>query len=122
LFLPALEDSILAARAEEGLLTLKDLLLYSAVCGTGLDTIPLPGDTSPEALQAVLLDLAVLAQRLDKPLTARLMPVPGKAAGEQTGFDFAFFANSRILVLEAQPLQRFLAGDETFVLRPRKGR
>jgi hypothetical protein len=64
----------------------------------------------------------VLAQRLDKPLTARLMPVPGKAAGEQTGFDFAFFANSRILVLEAQPLQRFLAGDETFVLRPRKGR
>jgi len=122
LFLPALEDSILAARAEEGLLTLKDLLLYSAVCGTGLDTIPLPGDTSPEALQAVLLDLAVLAQRLDKPLTARLMPVPGKAAGEQTGFDFAFFANSRILALEAQPLQRFLAGDETFVLRPRKGR
>jgi hypothetical protein len=63
----------------------------------------------------------VLAQRLDKPLTARLMPVPGKAAGEQTGFDFAFFANSRILALEAQPLQRFLAGDETFVLRPRKG-
>ena len=80
----------------------------------------MPGDTSPEALQAVLLDLAALAQRLDKPLTARLMPIPGKAAGEPTGFDFAFFANSRILALEAQPLRHFLAGDETFTLRPRK--
>ena len=122
LFLPVLEDAVLAARAEEGMLTVKDLLLYSAVCGTGLDTIPLPGDTSPEALEAVLLDLAVLAQRLDKPLTARLMPVPGKAVGEKTGFDFAFFVNSRILSLDAQPLQHFLAGDEAFVLRPRKRR
>jgi hypothetical protein len=120
LFLPDLEDSVLALRAEEGYLTVKDLLLYSAVCGTGLDTIPVPGDTSPEALAAVLLDLAVLAQRLDKPLTVRLLPVPGKAAGDKTGFDFAFFANSRVLALEAQPLQRFLAGDETIRMRPRQ--
>jgi uncharacterized protein (UPF0210 family) len=120
LFMPALEDFVLALRAEEGYLTVKDLLLYSAVCGTGLDTIPVPGDTSPEALAAVLLDLAVLAQRLDKPLTARLMPVPGKAAGDKTGFDFAFFANSRVMALEAQPLQLFLAGDETIRMLPRK--
>jgi uncharacterized protein (UPF0210 family) len=38
-----LEDAILAQRAAEGTLTIKDLLLYSAVCGTGLDTVPLPG-------------------------------------------------------------------------------
>jgi uncharacterized protein (UPF0210 family) len=120
LFLPCLEDAVLARRAEQGLLSIKDLLLYSAVCGTGLDTIPVPGDTSPEALQAVLLDLAALAQRLDKPLTARLMPIPGKAAGEPTGFDFAFFANSRVLALEAQPLLHFLAGDESFALQTRK--
>ena len=42
LMLPVLEDSILAERAAEGTLTVKDLMLYSAVCGTGLDTIPLP--------------------------------------------------------------------------------
>ena len=122
LFMPALEDSVLALRAEEGCLAVKDLLLYSAVCGTGLDTIPVPGDTSPEALAAVLLDLAVLAQRLDKPLTVRLLPVPGKVAGDRTGFDFAFFANSRVLALEAQPLQRFLAGDEIIRMRPRQPR
>ncbi len=48
LFMPLLEDSVLAERAAEGSLSVKDLLLYSAVCGTGLDTIPLPGDTTAE--------------------------------------------------------------------------
>lgn len=119
LMLPVLEDATLAARAAQGLLNVKDLLLYSAVCGTGLDTVPLPGDTTREQLAGVLLDLAALAQRLDKPLTARLMPIPGKAAGDPTNFDFAYFANSRVMALEAAPLSGALAGEGTFHLRPR---
>lgn len=116
IMLPVLEDATLARRAAEGALGVVELLLYSAVCGTGLDTIPLPGDTSVEDLSAVLLDLAALALRLDKPLTARLMPIPGKFAGDPTGFEFAFFANSRVLPLHATPLANFLAGDESFEL------
>ncbi|MBN2549564.1 MAG: DUF711 family protein, partial [Anaerolineales bacterium] len=77
LMLPVLEDAALAKYAALGTLTVRDLLLYSAVCGTGLDTIPLPGDATSGQLNAILLDLAALAQRLDKPLTARLMPIPG---------------------------------------------
>ena len=121
LMLPVLEDAVLAQRAAEGLLTVTDLLLYSAVCGTGLDTVPLPGDTSPEQLAALLLDLAALSCRLEKPLTARLMPVPGKQAGDPTGFDFAFFANSRVLALRAVPLSGLLIGDEAIELRRRVG-
>jgi uncharacterized protein (UPF0210 family) len=102
--LPVLEDAVLAERAAEGSLTVKDLLLYSAVCGTGLDTVPLPGDTSANQIAAVLLDLAALAVRLDKPLTARLMPIPGKKAGDPTNFNFDYFANSRVMGLEARPL------------------
>ena len=120
LMLPVLEDSTLAQRAAEGSLSIKDLLLYSAVCGTGLDTVPLPGDTSSEALAAVLLDLAALAQRLNKPLTARLMPIPGKKAGEATNFDFDYFANSRILSLEAKSLHGAFTSSETFELQPRR--
>ena len=104
LMMPVLEDATLALRAAEGTLTVKDLLLYSAVCGTGLDTVPLPGDTSAGQITALLLDLGALALRLDKPLTARLMPVPGKKAGEPTSFDFGFFANSKVMALEAVPL------------------
>ena len=101
---PVLEDSILAKRAGEGTLTLKDLLLYSSVCGTGLDTIPLPGNLSSEQIVPLLLDLCALALRLDKPLTARLMPIPGKQAGDETNFDFGFFVNSKVLALESAGL------------------
>jgi uncharacterized protein (UPF0210 family) len=97
LMLPVLEDAVLAARSREALFTVNDLLLYSAVCGTGLDTVPLPGDVSEQELAGILLDVAALALRLDKPLTARLMPVPGARAGDLTTFDFAYFANSRVL-------------------------
>jgi uncharacterized protein (UPF0210 family) len=119
LFLPVLEDAILAQRVEQRELSLMELLLYSAVCGTGLDTIPLPGDTSSEQLAAVLLDLACLSTRLAKPLTARLMPIPGKKAGDLTGFEFAYFANSRVLPLHAGKLNHFLAGEERFPIRQR---
>lgn len=101
LMLPVLEDSTLAMRAADGILTIKDLLLYSAVCGTGLDTIPLAGDTTSEQLTGVLLDLGALAIRLNKPLTGRLMPIPGKSAGDPTDFDFEFFAKSRVMALES---------------------
>jgi len=104
LLLPPLEDSTLAKRAAEGTLTVNDLLLYSAVCGTGLDTMPLPGKTTVEGISALLLDLAALALRLDKPLTARLMPIPGKRAGDETNFDFPYFANSRVMELKAETL------------------
>jgi hypothetical protein len=97
LMLPVLEDATLAARSREELFTVNDLLLYSSVCGTGLDTVPLPGDVSEEELAGILLDVAALALRLDKPLTARLMPIPGARAGDLTEFDFAYFANGRVL-------------------------
>lgn len=97
LMLPLLEDVVLAARSGEGLVSVNDLLLYSAVCGTGLDTVPLPGDVSEEELSGILLDVAALALRLDKPLTARLMPIPGAKAGDLTEFDFPYFSNGHVL-------------------------
>src|SRR5688572_2028106 len=117
---PVLEDSVLAKRAAEGTLTIKDVLLYSAVCGTGLDTIPLPGDTTAEQITPLLLDLCALALRLDKPLTARLMPVPNKKEGDETNFDFAFFAPSRVMHLDSEGLTGSLAGTESFHLSSRR--
>ena len=116
---PVLEDSVLAKRAAEGTLTIKDALLYSAVCGTGLDTIPLAGDTTAEQLVPLLLDLSPLALRLDKPLTARLMPIPGKKAGEETSFDFGFFANSKVMSLESEQLRIPFDSSETFEIKKR---
>ncbi|MGD2248569.1 MAG: DUF711 family protein [Candidatus Methanofastidiosia archaeon] len=99
LMLPVLEDYGLALRNNEGAYNVQNLLLYSAVCGTGLDTIPLPGDVSEKKLYALLLDIASLSTALKKPLSARLMPIPGKKSGEITEFTFEYFANSRIMKL-----------------------
>ena len=109
LMLPVLEDSVLAARASEGLLSWPELLLYSAVCGTGLDTVPLPGDAGEEELAGIALDVAALAVALAKPLTCRLLPVPGKAAGEMTEYNFPYFANARVLALKGRGSPRLFA-------------
>ena len=50
------------------------------------------------------------------------MPVPGKKAGDPTGFNFEFFANSRVMALRAEPLKGVLAGEETFQLKAREHR
>jgi uncharacterized protein (UPF0210 family) len=120
LMLPVLEDTGLAERADQGSLEIDDLLLYSCLCGTGLDTVPLPGDTSPEQIVAVLMDLAGISARLSKPLTARLMPIPGKKAGDAIRFDFEYFASSRVMGLRSREMKRFFAGEEPLEIYPRR--
>jgi uncharacterized protein (UPF0210 family) len=96
LMMPVLEDKGLAQRWSEGNLTLDSLLAYSAVCGTGIDTAPLPGDTSEDQLAKIIGDVASLAFKWKKPLTARLFPVPGKKAGDRTEFDSPYLVNATI--------------------------
>jgi uncharacterized protein (UPF0210 family) len=84
-----------------------------------LDTVPLAGNISQQALYAILLDVAALSTRLHKPLTARLMPVPGLTAGENTHFDFEFFANGAALAVSSEPLQHLLSSSENLQLQPR---
>lgn len=96
LMLPVLEDSVIARRWNEGRLSLDSLLFYSSVCATGLDVIPMPGDTSEAQISAILKDVASLAYKWHKPLAARLLPVKGKKAGEQTEFEDPLLVNAKI--------------------------
>jgi uncharacterized protein (UPF0210 family) len=96
LMLPVLEDARLAQRWSEGLLCLDALLAYSAVCATGLDTIPLPGNVTTAQLELIYGDVAALAVRWGKPLAARLMPVAGKGPGDMTDFSDPFLTNARL--------------------------
>ncbi len=96
LMLPILEDTVLAQRWSEGRLPIDALLSYSAVCGTGLDTIPMPGDVTTEQLERILGDVASLSVKWHKPLSARLQPVTGKKSGEMTEFDDPFLVNAKI--------------------------
>ncbi|MBI2133925.1 DUF711 family protein [Candidatus Woesearchaeota archaeon] len=97
LMFPVCEDFGLARRASEGTYSVKDLLLNSAVCGCGLDTVPIPGDVSPEKIEALLLDVASLSIKLNKPLSARLFPVPGKKAGQMTSFNSPYLIDCKVM-------------------------
>jgi uncharacterized protein len=100
LMLPILEDPVLADRVTEGRIKISDLLLYSTVCGTGLDVVPLAGDCEPRDLARVIGDVATLAVRLKKPLSARLFPVPGKKVGDPITFSDPLLCPSKVMPLE----------------------
>lgn len=99
LMLPVLEDRVLARRAVEGRFGVDDILLYSSVCGTGLDVVPLPGSTSSDRLAGLILDVAALSTKYRKPLSARLFPIPGKEAGEPITFDNPFLTDCVVMRL-----------------------
>jgi uncharacterized protein (UPF0210 family) len=94
LMLPVMEDVVIARAWEQNAIGLHDLLAYSSVCGTGLDTVPLPGDSAAGDIARLLLDVTALAVRLGKPLSARLFPVPGTRAGDRTSFTSEYLTNT----------------------------
>ena len=97
LMLPVLEDVGLGERSKAGYFNLDSLLLYSTVCGTGLDTIPIPGDASTSQIAAILTDVATLSIQLSKPLSVRLFPVPGCNADCMTEFDSPYLTNTTVM-------------------------
>jgi uncharacterized protein len=99
LMVPVMEDKRLAQRWAEGSYNTDSLLAYSAVCGTGLDTLPLAGDVSEEQLTRIFGDVASLAWKWNKPLSARLQPVQGKKAGDQTEFSDPYLFNTTLHAL-----------------------
>jgi uncharacterized protein len=96
LMVPVMEDKLLAQRWAEPTYNIDSLLAYSAVCGTGLDTIPLPGDISTEQLERIFSDVASVAVKWNKPLSARLQPVQGKRPGDQTDFQDPYLFNTTV--------------------------
>ena len=99
LMLAVTEDQGLADASRDNTFDLRALLTYSSVCGIGLDTVPIPGDTPAEKINAIMADTAAMAYRLNKPLTVRLFPVPGLDAGDITPFESDDLCNCAVLAV-----------------------
>ncbi len=97
LMLAVTEDKGLAAGIIKGEFDIRSLLTYSSVCGIGLDTVPIPGDTSIEKLNALMRDTGTMAFRLNKPLTVRVFPVPDLNAGDMSVYESDDLCNCKIL-------------------------
>ncbi|MFT5706712.1 MAG: hypothetical protein ACI9ES_000999 [Oceanospirillaceae bacterium] len=99
LMLALTEDRGLAQGSIDDQFDIRSLLTYSAVCGIGLDTVPIPGDTTIDKMAALMRDTGTMAFRLNKPLTVRVFPVPGLSAGEMTAFESDDLCNCKVLAV-----------------------
>jgi len=61
--------------------------------------VPLPGDISEDQIARIVGDVAWLAYKWNKPLAARLLPAPGKKAGEKTEFSGGALTNTAVQAL-----------------------
>jgi len=81
-FIPISEDARMVDAVRAGALSLEGLMAMSAVCSVGLDMVAVPGDTSAETLAAIIADEIAIGVFNNKATAVRIIPVPGKKAGE----------------------------------------
>ena len=92
-----LEDDWLAKQSVEGKLNIEKLMLYSTVCGCGIDMLPLPGDVFGETIASLICDVITLSYKLNKPLGIRVLPIPGKLSNDKTNFNHDFLSDMKII-------------------------
>ncbi|MCL2722495.1 MAG: DUF711 family protein, partial [Treponema sp.] len=85
-FIPVSEDDGMVASVKNGTLTLDKLEAMTCVCSVGLDMIPLPGDTSAATISAIIADEMAIGMVNNKTTAVRVIPVPGKKAGDWAEF------------------------------------
>lgn len=107
-FIPVMEDQVLAAAAERGELTLEKLEAMTTVCSVGLDMIAIPGDTDAATIAALIADEMAIGMINNKTTAVRVIPVPGKTAGEHVIFGGLFGASVIMPVRNSGRSSRFV--------------
>lgn len=106
-FIPVSEDALLTQAAAEGHLTLEKLEAMTAVCSVGIDMVAVPGALRPETLAAIIADEMAIGVLNHKTTAVRIIPVPGKRAGEQAIFG-GLFGETVILPVRREAADAFV--------------
>ena len=108
-FIPTMEDATLAHAAEQGWLTIDKLEAMTAVCSVGLDMLPVAGNVSANSLAGLIADEMAIGMINGKTTATRIVPVPGRKAGDRVSFG-GLFGESIIMPLrESDPNDRFIS-------------
>ena len=107
-FIPVMEDAVLADAVEKGALCLEKLEAMTCVCSVGLDMVPIPGSVDAYTISAIIADEMALGMVNQKTTAARLIPVPGKEAGDHISFGGLFGASPILPVRNAGKSKRFI--------------
>ena len=95
-FIPVCEDAELADAVARGSLSLEKLEAMTSVCSVGLDMIAVPGSVDAATISAILADELAIGVINNKTTAVRIIPVPGKEAGQMVAFG-GLFGESAIL-------------------------
>ena len=85
-FIPLTEDAGMCRAVEKGCLNIQKLEAMTCVCSVGLDMVTIPGDTSVDVIAGIIADEAAIGMINFKTTACRLIPVPGKVAGDVVDF------------------------------------
>jgi uncharacterized protein len=107
-FIPVSEDLNISEAARNGRIGLEKLEAITSVCSVGLDMVAIPGDTSAENIAAIIADEMAIGVINNKTTAARLIPVPGKAAGDNAYFGGLLGQSTIIPVNNGQGPNRFI--------------
>jgi uncharacterized protein (UPF0210 family) len=108
-FIPVMEDSVLAEAVGEGSLCLEKLEAMTCVCSVGLDMVAIPGSVDADTISAIIADEMALGMINCKTTAARIIPVPGKEAGEEVNFGGLFGASPIMPIRNVGKSSRFIA-------------
>ncbi len=89
-FIPVSEDIGMIEAAQAGCLTLEKMEAMTCVCSVGLDMIAIPGDTSANTIAGIIADEAAIGMVNNKTTAVRVIPAPGKRAGDTVNFGGLF--------------------------------
>ncbi|MFZ1987062.1 MAG: PFL family protein [Desulfatitalea sp.] len=109
-FIPVSEDLNISEAVRKGYLSIEKLEAMTSVCSVGLDMVAIPGDTTAETLAGIIADEMAIGVINKKTTAARIIPVPGKKAGEYAYFGGLLGESIILAVNNAQ-------GDNLFVRR-----
>ncbi len=85
-FIPVSEDAGMIDAVLKGALSLDKLEALTAVCSVGLDMFAIPGDTPAETIAAIIADELAIGIINDKTTAVRVIPAPGRVAGDLVAF------------------------------------
>ncbi len=108
-FIPVMEDAILAEAVGRGELCLEKLEAMTCVCSVGLDMVAIPGSVDAETISAIIADEMAIGMVNNKTTAARLIPVPGKEAGEHVNFGGLFGASPIMPIRNVGKSRRFIS-------------
>jgi len=85
-FIPVSEDSGMIRAVKAGTLNLQKLEALTSVCSVGLDMFAVPGNTPADVLSGIIADELSIGVINNKTTGVRVIPVPGKKAGDVVSF------------------------------------